>query len=357
MTRQRGLGSTYLKRSTWWISYYVNGEQQRESSKSSNRADATRLLRQKIGEIAQGKAVGNAVNKTTFDDLAQMIIDDYTASKRSSTERVGIAMNNLREYYGGQTRAAKITSDRVTAYVTHRQKQGMANATICNELANLKRAFNLALDAGKVAIVPKIKKPHVDNARSGFFEYEEYQAVLKELPDYLKPMIQLAYASGWRVQSELLTRKWLHVDFKNGWLRLDPGESKNDEARNFPLSAELLALLQRQRAWVSERERAYHKIIPTVFCMPDGKPIGLGYRYAWKQAFARAGYPDKVMHDFRRTAVRNLERAGVSRSVAMKFTGHKTESVYKRYAIVSESDLREGAVKLALLHASDAAAN
>ena len=57
--------------------------------------------------------------------------------------------------------------------------------------------------------------------------------------------------------------------------------------------------------------------------------------------------PDRIPHDFRRTAVRNLERAGVSRSVAMKMVGHKTEAIYRRYAIVSESDLREAARKLA----------
>jgi integrase len=59
--------------------------------------------------------------------------------------------------------------------------------------------------------------------------------------------------------------------------------------------------------------------------------------------------PGLLFHDLRRSAVRNLERAGVSRSVAMKLTGHKTESVYRRYAIVAESDLREAGAKLSAL--------
>ncbi len=63
----------------------------------------------------------------------------------------------------------------------------------------------------------------------------------------------------------------------------------------------------------------------------------------------------RIPHDFRRTAVRNLERAGVPRSVAMKLTGHKTENVYRRYAIVSEADLSEGLKKLAALHSNEAA--
>ena len=70
-------------------------------------------------------------------------------------------------------------------------------------------------------------------------------------------------------------------------------------------------------------------------------------RRSWKTACTDAGVPGRLLHDLRRSAVRNLERAGVSRSVAMKMTGHKTESVYRRYAIVSESDLREAAAKLA----------
>jgi integrase len=74
------------------------------------------------------------------------------------------------------------------------------------------------------------------------------------------------------------------------------------------------------------------------------------YRKSWKNACKDAGIPGRIPHDFRRTAVRNLERAGVSRSVAMKLTGHKTEAVYRRHAIVSEADLSDGVAKLAALH-------
>lgn len=70
------------------------------------------------------------------------------------------------------------------------------------------------------------------------------------------------------------------------------------------------------------------------------------FRRSWDRACKLASIPGRVPHDLRRSAVRNLERAGISRSVAMKLTGHKTEAVYRRYAIVSESDLADAVKRL-----------
>jgi integrase len=107
----------------------------------------------------------------------------------------------------------------------------------------------------------------------------------------------------------------------------------------------LRAVLERRLEYTRRCERAQGRIIPLVFHR-SGRPIK-SMAKAWRTACKRAGVPGKLLHDLRRTAVRNLERAGVSRSVAMAMTGHKTESVYRRYAIVAESDLREAGSKLA----------
>lgn len=100
-------------------------------------------------------------------------------------------------------------------------------------------------------------------------------------------------------------------------------------------------------------ELAKGQSIPWVFHWNDRgtlkeiHPKALYHR--WKGACRLAGVPTRIPHDFRRTAVRNLERAGVPRSVAMKISGHKTESIYRRYAIVCEADLSDGLKKLAVL--------
>ncbi len=127
--------------------------------------------------------------------------------------------------------------------------------------------------------------------------------------------------------------------------------------RRFPFSAlpALAALLVAQRERTAAMARATGRVIPHVFHR-EGIPIR-SYRGAWARACAATGLKGRLVHDFRRTAVRNLERAGVPRSVAMQLTGHRTESIYRRYAIVSEADLAAGVARLAVLHDSLAKAS
>ena len=131
---------------------------------------------------------------------------------------------------------------------------------------------------------------------------------------------------------------------------------RNEKRRgpNVPLTPDLRAILEGQRDRVREIEKTTGQIIPWVFIHQDGTRI-CDFRGAWAKACRSAGVPSRLVHDFRRTAVRNLERAGVPRSAAMKLTGHKTEAVYRRYAITDSAMLQEAAIKLAVLHAAEAA--
>jgi integrase len=145
---------------------------------------------------------------------------------------------------------------------------------------------------------------------------------------------------------------WKHVNLKDGWINLEPGETKNDEGREFPFTPELREVLFLQRERVRQIEKATGQIVPWVFCLPNGNRIG-DFRKAWAKACKDAGVPGRLVHDLRRTAVRNLERAGVPRSAAMKLTGHKTEAVYRRYAITDSAMLQDAVAKLALLHETE----
>lgn len=354
-SNKRGSGSVYQQPSSaiWWIQYYKDGRRIRESSHTVKRTEAVKLLNRRLADIAAGKPVLSDTSRTMFEDLTRIILDDYAAKERKID--ITSYITHLREVFAG-TRAQDITADRITSYIAYRKEQGSAPGTINLDLSVLKRAFKLAMIAGKVSSIPHVEMLPLHNARKGFFEPEQLQAVLRYLPEYLVPVAQVAYITGWRAKSELLTRQKKHLDMDSGWLRLDPGETKNGEGRMFPLTRGLRSILEAQLAHTRELERATGRIIPWLF-HHDGEPIK-SYERAWRTACIKAGCPGSLVHDFRRTAVRNLERAGVSRSAAMKMTGHLTEAIYRRYAIVDESMLRDGAVKLSELHDSiDAQSN
>lgn len=207
------------------------------------------------------------------------------------------------------------------------------------------------MEVGKVAQRPVFPTLEIRNTRQGFFEEPEYRAVLRHLPEYLRTFITFLYLTGWR-KGEAQRLQWRQVDLEARTIRLEPGTTKNDEGRLFPFSA-FPVLEEVLRAQWQQTQALAHRaetIVPWVFHR-EGQPIG-DFRKAWETACRAAGVPGRIPHDFRRTAVRNLERAGVPRSVAMKLTGHKTESVYRRYAIVSEADLSVGVAKLAALHSA-----
>ena len=111
------------------------------------------------------------------------------------------------------------------------------------------------------------------------------------------------------------------MDLKARTLRLDPGTTKNGEGRVVYLTPELRALLAEQLERVDRLAKTASRIIPWVFPHRRGRLAGIRRRShgtAWQTACLRAGVPGRILHDYRRTAVRNPERAGVSRSVGMK---------------------------------------
>jgi integrase len=138
------------------------------------------------------------------------------------------------------------------------------------------------------------------------------------------------------------------VDFEARVVRLDPHTTKNDEGRTFPFTDALQQLLEAQKA-EHDRLTAKGVLCPWVFHRTGkemkGKRI-IRFTKAWRKACEKAGTPGRIPHDLRRTAVRNLVRAGIPERGAMQLTGHKTRSVFERYNIVSECDLVEGAKKL-----------
>jgi len=355
--RNYGQGHVFQKPGTrnFTIQYYVNGKATRESTGTANRNLAVKLLNDRLAAIGTGAPVEPLRAKTTVADLARMVADDYQANGKKSGRRMAEAYGHLITFFGADMLARAITTDRVTEYVahrqgeSHRQGQGASNATINRELAALKRGLGLAVRADKLAHRPHISLLREQNVRQGFVEADDLARLLDELPIYLRGFAEAAYVTGWRA-GELLSREWHHVDFEAGWLVLEPGETKNSRARTVPLSLpRLRAVLEAQLESARQIEARTGAAVPWVFHRPDGGRIK-SYQVAWRAACQRAGLK-LLAHDMRRSAIRNWERAGVSRSAGMSMSGHETESVYRRYSIADAAALLEAAEKVVRLDA------
>ncbi len=337
-------GLRYTVCETHWMKYRANGRLVRESTGTTKLGEAKKILARRMGAAAEGRPILPRADKVKIHKLAEDLVNDYKANQRPSLDRLEYSLKHLLPYFG-ECRAVQVTPADVNAYIAMRQEGEATNGTINRELGGLKRMYSLAVASGKLTHTPKIPRLREDNVRTGFFEWEQFQAVHRNLPEHVKPVVTFAYITGWRGQSEILPLQWRQVDFKAGTVRLEPGTTKNREGRTFIMTPMLRATLEQQKAHTEVLQREQGQIIPWVFHR-EGEPIR-GFRRAWKTACRKAGVPGRIPHDFRRTAVRNLERAGVPRSTAMKMVGHKTEAIYRRYAIVDEVMMREGAEKLA----------
>ena len=131
------------------------------------------------------------------------------------------------------------------------------------------------------------------------------------------------------------------MDFGQSRITLNPGETKNGEGRTLPIYGEMKEWLTMQRAI---RHAKYPDCL-FVFFDEDGGPIG-DFRKAWHSACKRANVPTLLFHDLRRSAVRNMNRAGIPEKIAMQISGHKTRSVFDRYNIVNERDIVEATSKM-----------
>jgi integrase len=145
-------------------------------------------------------------------------------------------------------------------------------------------------------------------------------------------------------KGELLSLTWGQIDFGQGRINLRAIDTKAKQARSFPMTSELREILEKQREETDKLERLKRIKVLHVFHR-NGQKISTFYS-AWRTACKNAKYAGKLLHDFRRTAVRNFVRKGIPEKVAMMLSGHKTRDVFERYNIVSESDVLDAGKRL-----------
>jgi integrase len=229
-------------------------------------------------------------------------------------------------------KAASLTNADVDRYIEKKQREGFAPATINRMLQLVSQAYKKAIERGEIDRAPKFRHlSEAGNERRGFFERAEFDAVSRHLPPDIADFSLFCFLSGWR-KGEAASIEW--GDVEGNLIRLRATHSKNGESRSIAIAGELVALMARRRearliGGTTLAQFVFHR---------NGAPIQ-EFRKSWGSACKKAGV-NRLFHDLRRSAVRNMIRSGVPQSIAMKISGHKTASMFRRYDIASEDDLR-----------------
>jgi integrase len=372
--RPRGTGSIFTMKGSdiLWIKYHKNGVPVRESSHGTKSSDAEKLLRRRLGEIEAGTFTGPELMRIRVDELYQDLLDEYRANGRKSLADLETRWRlHLKPFFGG-LRAVQVTTQLVDRYKVRRREEGAENATLNRELSALKRMFSIARRSTppKIASLPYIAMLKEDNVRKGFVEPGDYDKLVLQCARFglwLRGIVELGYSYGFR-HAELLSMKVRQVDLLTETIRLNPGETKNGRGRAAHMTPAVRELLA-QCVQGKQPEDA-------LFMREDAKPVR-DFRGAWQSICVASAlghwvcpqcektvgkertcqncsrkwnrqelkYSGLIFHDLRRSAVREMVRDGIPEPVAMSISGHRTRSVFDRYNIVSESDLKQAALK------------
>ncbi len=274
----------------------------------------------------------------TIREGTTLVLTDYEVNERRSGDVIRMRIAQLLKHLDGARELSSLTNADLLGYaaarraeVSNRTRRGASAATINREIAVLRRACTLADVRWPVPAWRKLKE---SAPRQGFSSAEELQRIVAHLQPTPAAVVRFLFLTGWR-RNEALALRWSEVDFEVGEVRLLDGETKNGTGRTFPMYPQLRALLEAQ--WEGRRgDYVFQR---------EGQPVR-SIRMAWRNACKKAGCAGRLLHDFRRTAAMNMIEAGIDRQVAMKLLGHKTESIFNRYRIVTKDALKDAASKL-----------
>lgn len=326
------------KASTWIAAYWSPAKRRTVKEYGFTSAKAAQMKRAEVmSATARLDSTHESAATITLEQLLALVVTDYEMHARRSLKQTRARQKVLFETFGAGCLARNIDSAAIARHVQRMRADGYAPATINRSLALLKRGFRLARRNIPALVVPHIPMLKEMNARQGFFEPADLERIMAALPKHIRPVIRALHVTGWR-SGEILSRRW--ADVEGGFLLLRPGETKNDRGRAFPLKPDL----ERIFAGIPGRRNPEDRIF--------GDVTAGHLRRAWDEARASVGLPGRLVHDLRRTAARDLIRAGVDRDTAKRMLGHETDSIFTRYRIVAGDDLKNAAALLSAYRAS-----
>lgn len=335
-------GIRHLGPDRWQISFYdAQGRRRRKSFNTESKAQ--KALTRALVLRDSGK-LDPREGRVKIDDLAEAYKTYAENSAPRSYRWIELVWRvHLEPFFGGMV-ADRVTSDHLQSYIRERLAAKAATSTVNHELTVLKAAFNhgAKADPPKVMRVPRFpERLREPNPRSGFLTDQQYAVLLAKCKyGWLRAALAVAYNYGFR-KGELLSLRVRQIDLKSRTIHLLPGTTKNDKGRAVVMTDEVYNLISE----CIKDKQPNDAVFTWSHGRSRGKPV-TDFRKTWRALAKAAGMPGLYLHDMRRTAVRNMVRAGISKHVAKRISGHTTDSIFDRYDITDETDLADAARKL-----------
>jgi integrase len=319
------------------MSFYRDGRQVLMSCKTESETVARQKLR-KVLRMSDDEFSEPRFRRVTVGELVSNLLDHYEVSKkddfRSDTKsRWDLHLKQRFDKF----KAYLFNSTAQKKYRLERLEEGASNTTINRELQVIRKAFYLGSEQEPPLVkrVPKFHLVKEENARKGFANRTQMEALKKAASEHsieMRALIESAHMLGWR-RGELIDQvRVRNINLPDNTIRIE--DSKNGDPREVPLTATLRVLFEALVVGKAPDDRVF--------------PTNSQLRDAWPAITAKAGVPGLLFHDLRRTSARSKRAAGVDTSVTMELMGWKTDSMFRRYAIVGTED------KLAALNKQEA---
>jgi len=336
----RGDRRIYLRGSVYWVCYYLDGKQYRESTGETDQKKAERFLQDRRDERGAAKIGARPftppkAKRITIAQLCQSLKAKYQLNEKASKQNLCHLARAKKDF--GHFRAMELTSEYIDEYIQKRKDAGDAKATINRTTGMLLQAYELAIENKKLSQHPRITHlSEKGNTRRGFLKPEQFEKLLGHIPADLKDFVEWGYKTGQRRgETTLMTWKMLEENV----LRIPGDIVKNRDDRTLPLSTELLAIIERRKAARRVEENGTVRMAEFIFHRGDGQPVGC-FKKAWKTACKKADVPGTLYHDLRRSFVKSGTDAGIRTSLLMRTGGWATESMIKRYQISVDEEVR-----------------
>lgn len=331
----------YQRGDKWWMSFMVNGIQERRSTETTDKKTAQKIYHKVMSELAEGKYFKKPVGtKKTAKEMIEKYLEDHSKLNKAASSQKNdfVYAQHFIKFLGGML-VSDIRASDVAAYKKARRKQGIMGSTINNELRFLSFIFKLAINDWEWLEsnpVERVQREAEEPRNERWLTVEEEQIILPLCRPWAQEIILLALYTGLR-KNEILKLVWSQVNLSRKTLTLVGRQQKNKASDTIPLNATALGVLKARHA-----KRALH--IPNVFFNNNGEPYTEALLYLeFDQARKKVSMGDVRFHDLRHSFATRLVQNGVDIYKVQKLMRHKNPKMTQRYAHHSAESLRDGA--------------